>query len=877
MKLGKKDEAIEEYSFLVANDFRIGEVLPPLMWLLLETKKFQRAGQYLHLVEEGGQKEQWEEMINSGPFINEAEREIEEKDPVGIMATVNSNYSLLYSCTAPYAFYNSARVLSDSGMTSQAMSIYVELLRYCKRDTELRAIALNELGQLEPPGEFRERLSMERERYSLDAHYMKRLDGVESAILMDMLEETEPLSDEAQAIIVSIYALSHEDEGVLARVSWMSFNRKEYDMAHEGFSLLVGKHPDNPDYALGMGYVLLAMGNADEALQSVVRNLRGKGLAPDSRSKLLELRDLALWRKHDSAAPSSYEALSVTEEMHAASPEDEAVLSMLSWERFNLKEYEKAYEGFSRLTEKYPDNADYALGLVYTLMALGRHEEALEVAESFKDKTEDFNGIMASANAGVARAAFNGKDYDKAILHFQRVLEFEPDNDEALSLIAWSHYNMGNVIEALPYFHDMYEQEQGPEYVSILLSTYERTDPGKALVFALELSESGSDEIKKALGDFHFGQGRIISAAQASPESPRSCYYNADKPRWETSLMTSGKSGDSGLSELMQTNSTLAAHYPILGGREMSFSIKHISLSSGSAEGGVFAGSYYKGIPQTRGMTTSASLVEPELRIRQEGLVSYTLALGVAPMGGAVHANPTFFFEARRTSWSLEVHQSPVRESILSYSGLEDPYGTEAWGRVVRRGFKGSLSLAPASDYVLYIEAGYDSYTGQNVMENQAVNGTIVFGKSIPGQKAELFVGGALTAMAFEKNTNHYTFGHGGYFSPQSFISLGPSIRINSRPCKTLWFDASASVSYLSHSTDSTPQYPFNQSGAPGEFEGDSFSGGGFSLKGEVRKLLAPKWSLGASFNYDKSSDYTQWQAGLGLRYLMEGRTAVSP
>ncbi|MFC1770202.1 cellulose synthase subunit BcsC-related outer membrane protein [Nitrospirota bacterium] len=46
-------------------------------------------------------------------------------------------------------------------------------------------------------------------------------------------------------------------------------------------------------------------------------------------------------------------------------------------------------------------------------------------------------------------------------------------------------------------------------------------------------------------------------------------------------------------------------------------------------------------------------------------------------------------------------------------------------------------------------------------------------------------------------------------------------------------------------------------------------------MRGEARKFIAPQWSLGARFNYDKSSDFTQWQAEVGLRYLMDGR--VSP
>jgi tetratricopeptide (TPR) repeat protein len=128
MKLGRKEDAIEEFSFLIENDYKKEEVLPPMMWLLLDIKDYERAGQYLPLVKEGKQKRQWRKMIGSGPFTLEAETAIKNNDPEAIISAVNKYKHLLASCSAPYTFFNSSRVLAENEIKTLAREIYADLL-----------------------------------------------------------------------------------------------------------------------------------------------------------------------------------------------------------------------------------------------------------------------------------------------------------------------------------------------------------------------------------------------------------------------------------------------------------------------------------------------------------------------------------------------------------------------------------------------------------------------------------------------------------------------------------------------------------------------------------------------------------------------------
>lgn len=767
MKLGNKQKAREEFAYLVDSKYKTSEVLPPFMWLLIESKKYRTAGRYLSLVERGQQKDEWSRMIRNGLFKERAELAISTNNSTDILAAVKDNHSLLSSCQSSYIFFNSARELSESGLENDAIDIHNDILNNCPEDKELRGLTLEELSRLLTADIITSRLIDERERYGSDRKYAMRLDSIEASALMAKLEGLDPASEEAYSIVRRINSLNPEDAGMTARMSWDSLN---------------------------------------------------------------------------------------------------------------LKHYDKAYKGFSDLLEDNPENTEYALGLSYSLLAQKRYAEALSVSGKFMDKADDFRMISLNAHKGLGRQAYHSKDYKTALKHYSSVLVEEPGNDEALSLTAWSHYNSGNFSEALPYFTREYQNSKKPDNIMPILSIYEASDPVRARAFESELASSDRPEAVKALADYYGSKGRDITAAQVADEGADSCYYNADKPRIETSLISRSKSGDSGLSKLSENISSLKAHFPVKGGRKLSLSVSHIDLDSGNAPSGVFAGSFYNTIiPDPDGMTNTASLMEAELRYDKEGRVSYSLALGVSPSGGEASASPTFSLSAGSARWAVGLYRSPVRESILSYSGLRDPYSPGWWGGVLKSGVRGSISSNPTERYIYFVEAGYDSYEGENVIDNNSYSGTFSVSRPFAGKSTDIVIGGFITAMGFDKNTNHFTFGHGGYFSPQSFIALGPSLRLTSKPCKTLWFDVQASVSYMTHETDPSPHYPLDSTIPQGQFAGDSFSGMGSSFRGEVRKLLSRKWSAGISVSADNSSEYDQWSAGVQLRYLSEGRSTVRP
>jgi hypothetical protein len=123
---------------------------------------------------------------------------------------------------------------------------------------------------------------------------------------------------------------------------------------------------------------------------------------------------------------------------------------------------------------------------------------------------------------------------------------------------------------------------------------------------------------------------------------------------------------------------------------------------------------------------------------------------------------------------ALEGARRSVTESVLSYAGVRDPATGQYWGGVVSQGGRAeaTLELAPVrvSGY-----GEYDDLQGFHVAQNRRA----IAGAGVDLTLARSPAWGTLTAgvaglgMAYDQNLSFFTFGHGGYFSPQRFVRGG--------------------------------------------------------------------------------------------------------
>nr|WP_279161776.1 cellulose synthase complex outer membrane protein BcsC [Plesiomonas shigelloides] len=260
--------------------------------------------------------------------------------------------------------------------------------------------------------------------------------------------------------------------------------------------------------------------------------------------------------------------------------------------------------------------------------------------------------------------------------------------------------------------------------------------------------------------------------------------------------------------------------------------------------------------------------------------------LGVTPLGFEV----TDWVGGIRTEgdlgklgWSAVLSRRPLSNSLLAYAGTVDPNTGQVWGGVRATGVKLGLSADQGGAYGAWSSLQYHQLTGENVEDNtrlRVMGG--VYHRVIDEPHRRLRVGTNAMYWTFDKDLSGYTFGQGGYYSPQRYVSLSLPVSYSQR-----WQDWSlhmeASVGYSWPKSDGGPYYPTRpdlQREAVNR-SGDTFinpiygpggePGFGYRARMLVEHRLTPNWFVGAAFDLEKSDTYTPNHALVYLRYSFDG------
>lgn len=641
------------------------------------------------------------------------------------------------------------------------------------------------------------------------------------------------------------------------------------------FTELVGKKFHLRETLPNLIDLLLQRSEHDKAAKYIAQLSGREG--KEWESKLDESKANLLREKLATADLYSTEAKKLADEILAIDPDDASASAAKGWWYYHNKEYTPAYERFFELHKKYPKDSDYAFGLTYALLELNRDDEALDVAEKSKIGEPEKKKIKSQIYFKRANEAYEIKDYAEAENYLQKLLVLEPENAGAKSLLAWTFYNQNEFDSALPLFLTAYEKENKPEFAEAIIYTYEKSGRKRdALDFSDEISRTQNESLHKLSGSYFFDKEMPITAARVytDPETP---YYHADKPWLDASPFFRHKSGTSGFSKLNEVTLPHTLSYPFGRGTNIQLSFVTQWLSSGDAPSSPFAGSFSDEKPQVRDLIDSLWVFTPEISLEKEGYTHYSLGLGITPLNGPVYPVPTFLAEAQQQHWRFNIHQNSVRESILSYVGLEDPFSNREWGRVLKTGAEAEVTFAPFSSYWLTLIAGYDYYWGDNVKGNNALQGTISFGKTFAKNIGNISLGVFVTGKHFQSNSDFFTFGHGGYFSPEILLNTGPTISFQTKSYESFWLDGQVSAGFLYFRTEDAQFFPLGNGSSNGGFDGDNSSQLGFSGKLEGLKLLSPNLAGGGFANINKSADFTEWSAGLTLRYYFDSRFKLLP
>jgi len=629
-----------------------------------------------------------------------------------------------------------------------------------------------------------------------------------------------------------------------------------------------------------------------KALDLLEREGRAPGGDAGTREKIRTLEVDLLKQRMKDLSPGTTEYRQAAERILELDPGQEGVRTELAWACLNAGEEEPALEQFSLLLEQDPANTEYVEGKCSALVGLGRAGEALRWLEQ-PPLAEDpeLSPLRESLNKQQGVLLFEAGDYVRAEPYLTRAYAREPADPDIRNLLAWSYYHAGDLKAAQRFFLESFEQEPSEEAARNVLLTFEKLgEEDRASAWIRNLASDPDPSMRRIAAESYYDQGQPILAARTSPGAG-TCFVNCDAPWGESIPYGRWRTGDPGLSRLIEAGVPLGVRVPWKRRMQWRFTLTPAWLDSGEAPGNPYAGSYYRFI-DSPGMTQrplreSAWVFTPEVELEREGDVSWRVRLGSTPVGGTVDPLPTFLAQAlRRNDWQVNVHQHPVKESLLSYVGQRDPYADRTWGRVLRTGVLGSKTLWSRPPYWVSLEAGYDYYWGEQTVDNHRAGGTVSAGRTSALSVGELSLGALVIGQHFHRNTNFFTFGQGGYFSPQAYLMAGPFARFVTKRCRDIWIDAQISIGYVYYETSEASQYhgtgenpvalsPDARNNLTAVYDGETKSNFGLSARVQGLKLLGKRWALGGFAGVNSTTDHVEVLGGASVRFFFRPRETL--
>ena len=261
---------------------------------------------------------------------------------------------------------------------------------------------------------------------------------------------------------------------------------------------------------------------------------------------------------------------------------------------------------------------------------------------------------------------------------------------------------------------------------------------------------------------------------------------------------------------------------------------------------------------------------------------SVAASIGSTPAGfPAVNVTAAASLHIPGNPWTLTFTRDGIRESQLSYAGLHDPaQPADVWGAAIAN--LGSLQYARGdSQSGWYVNASGGVVTGHHIASNAQVTGDAGAywqlwsrGPSPGGESFNLGVN--LYAQHDDHNELFFTYGHGGYFSPEYYLLPAIPLTYRANSGARLHYELSGSLGTQILSQSSAQYFPLDatlQTARGNPIYPAQFTVGvNYGAQGKVSYLRGDHWRFGAFFGASNANSYNQQIGGFSLRYMFRNQ-----
>ncbi len=357
-------------------------------------------------------------------------------------------------------------------------------------------------------------------------------------------------------------------------------------------------------------------------------------------------------------------------------------------------------------------------------------------------------------------------------------------------------------------------------------------------------------------------------------------------PRIDASVAYSGHNGSSGLSKMQDVTGTAAFTFSPFNTGRLTVAVMPEHIESGTpkvtrlAEFGynpsLYGNSVAAGKQSDSGVGLGAAY----------SIGRVTTDIGTTPIGFA-HTNMVGGVEwtpklADNVTLRAKLERRAVMETVLSYAGTRDNYSGRKWGAVTKTG--GSLGLSyDDGKNGAYVDGSYYEYRGLHVANNSAIGANVgAYIRPILAQDRMLQVGVNVNYANFRKNLGQFSFGHGGYFSPQQYVAFALPVEYDGKADR--WsYRLQGAPGYQITRQSAAPYFPtdnvaqtnlnYAAAGSGGSIQSyyasSNDKGFGFSGLGQVEYELTKTTTVGATAGYNSFGNYHETKAMIYLKQML--------
>lgn len=611
---------------------------------------------------------------------------------------------------------------------------------------------------------------------------------------------------------------------------------------------------------LQLASVLLRAGRHEALQQQLAQLASDGGLSPRERRGLESLEiALAVSRAESLREAGRYPlAFDVLQPRLEAHPDDPRLVNALGRVLRASGDPEGALRVFERVLVDRPSNLEAREGAVLCNLDLGRREraEAL-VDEAVAQRPDDAEAHLLAGRV----ASMRGRD-GRAVRSFRRALELDAESREAQEEV---RRRAGLDAET---------EGRSTSYEDLVRASAARLRAGGA-------ASEGADALPQGL------TARV--EAELAQVQARHLYS------FDAAFQLRRRFGEGGLSGITDLALPLGLRIPtgFVGHVELEVRPTYIdagALDLTSVEVADRFGT--NGLRTQDPLAGEAGAAGVSFRAgwRHRG---FGLWVGSTPIGftqATVVGGLDVGGQAGVFSFALRGAREPVLDSVLSYAGRVDPISGRTWGGVTRNG--GRLDLGVDFRPVLvYAYGGYHALLGELVDLNQQWEaGAGVHWTVVDREAVRVRTGIAASSLGYQLNQRFFSFGHGGYFSPQVFVHGGIPLLVDGQARRVVYaLDADVGVNWFQE--DQTAWFPTSTSAQATRAGLVDDDGAALPSVYEARTSLSFALTVGARVGYQVSDrvqpalevrvftaqQYTELQASLSLRYAFGRRATASP